>query len=139
MKKLSIVAVAIIVILTSFCLFACSDPNVNSGENVFAFKVDSADYSITAETTVKDYMDLLSADGKVDYKVVGGMVSEINGKSNTLDFGSCWMLYTDDAEMANSDWGTYDYDGKTLGSAILGAESLKIKDGCLYVWAYITF
>ena len=139
MKKTLRILVVLVLALTAFSLFACSDPNVNAEDNLFVFTVDSKDYAVTATTTVKDYMDKLAADEKVSFKFSGGMVTEINGQANTLNFSSCWMLYTDDAEMSNADWGTYDYNGKTLGSAMLGAEALVVKDGCTYAWVYTTF
>lgn len=139
MKKVLRILVVLVLALTLFSLFACTDPNVSAEDNLFAFTVDSKDYTVTATTTVKDYMDKLARDEKVTFTVSGGMVTKINGKANTLNFSSCWMLYTDDAEASNTDWGTYDYNGKTLGSATLGAEDLVVKDGCTYAWVYTTF
>ena len=83
-----------------------------------------------------DYMNELKEDEKIDFTVENGMVSSINGVENAADYSSCWMLYTSDEEMANSAWGTVLYNDAEYGSAILGAEKLKIKDGCLYIWAF---
>jgi Ca2+-transporting ATPase len=66
-------------------------------------------------------------------------VNEMNGKKNAADFSSCWMLFTSDAEMANTEWGTVEYEGETLGSAILGAESLVVEKGEIYLWVYQSF
>lgn len=120
-----------------FSLFACADRNVAAEDSLFAFTVDSEDYAVTEGMTVKDYMDKLAADGKVSFTVSDGMIAKINGKPNT--FNSYWMLYTDDAETSNEDWGTYCYNGKTLGSAMLGAEVLVVRDGCTYAWVYTKF
>jgi hypothetical protein len=49
------------------------------------------------------------------------------------------MLYTSDAENSNSAWGTVEYDGKEYGSAVSGAETLKIKADQLYIWVYQSF
>ena len=65
------------------------------------------------------------------------MVTSINGITQTAN--TYWMLYTSDEDNANTGWGTYDYDGKSLGSAIYGAESLTVKDGCVYVWVFTKF
>lgn len=137
MKKTLRILVVLVLAVTLFSLFACTDPNVTAQDNLFAFTVDSKDYAVTDGMTVKDYMDKLASDEKVSFAISDGMVTKINDKSNT--FNSYWMLYTDDAEMSNEDWGTYGYNGKTLGSAMLGAEDLVVKDGCTYAWVYTTF
>ncbi len=87
-----------------------------------------------AGQTLIEYMEDMKADGEIDYTLNGTLITSINGKQN---FGSkYWFLYTDDAENANEQWGTYVYDGKTYGSAISGAAELVVKDGCTYIWAY---
>ena len=82
-------------------------------------------------------MDFLFFKQKMAYEMSDGMVTSINGKANTTN--SYWMLYTSDAENANNSWGTVEYEGNTYGSAMYGADSLTIKDGCLYIWEYQTF
>ena len=79
-----------------------------------------------------------SVDG-FSYKITGGMVTEINGKSNAADFSGCWMLFTSDTELSNNAWGVTAYEGKTLGSAILGAEALVVEAGEIYAWEYTIF
>jgi hypothetical protein len=49
------------------------------------------------------------------------------------------MLYTSDAENANASWGTVEYESKQYGSAVSGAETLKIKADQLYIWVYKSF
>lgn len=65
------------------------------------------------------------------------MVVSINGKTNTTK--SFWMLYTSDAENANREWGKFEYEDSTYGSATLGADALIVKENCIYIWAYQTF
>ena len=89
--------------------------------------------------TLIGYMNELQEGGKLDFTVEGGMITSINGTENAADYSSCWMLYTSDAEMSNNAWGTVEYDGSEYGSAVLGAESLEIKAGEIYIWAYATF
>ena len=86
-----------------------------------------------------DYMNTLITEGKLTCKIENGMVTSINGIDNPADYSSCWMLYTSDAENANAAWGTVEYDGKEYGSAISGAETLKIKADQLYIWVYKSF
>ena len=89
------------------------------------------------ECTLKELMDVAVKEENLEYEISGGLITSINGKANTAN--SYWMLYTSDTEMSNTEWGTYEYDGKTLSSAIFGAESLPTVQGEYYVWAYTTF
>ena len=58
-------------------------------------------------------MNYLKDQGELTFEISGGMISSIEGKENPLDYSSCWMLYTSDKEMSNTEWGTIEYDGKT--------------------------
>ncbi len=86
-----------------------------------------------------DYMEKLVADGEMTCTIQSGMITSINGIENPADFSSCWMLYTSDAENSNTAWGTVAYDGKEYGSAVSGAETLKIKADQLYIWVFQSF
>ena len=109
-------------------------------DNMVIITVD-ADYMAIGQTTVLiDYMTKLKADGVLDFTVSkDGMISSINGQENPADWSKCWMLYSDDAELTNQAWGTATVGGKTYFSAVLGAESLPIKDGKIYVWEFKSF
>ncbi len=91
------------------------------------------------EMLLLDYMAELKEKGEIDYSVENGMITEINNIENPSDFSKCWMLYTSDTENSNSAWGTVEYDGKEYGSAIVGAEMLKIKPDHLYIWVFKSF
>ena len=67
------------------------------------------------------------------------MVSKINGTENAADFSACWILYTSDSEMGNSEWGTYDFQNVTCLSAIVGGDALTVSAGAYYIWVYTTF
>ena len=86
-----------------------------------------------------DYMDQLVKEGKLTCTIENGMVTSINGIQNAADYSSCWMLYTSDEDNANTGWGTVEFEGKEYGSAISGAETLKIKADQLYIWVYKSF
>ena len=86
-----------------------------------------------------DVMDRAKLSGELTFESSAGFITSINGVENTADFSACWMLYTSDAEMANSEWGTITVGEQTLGSAIVGAEALEVLEGALYVWEYVTF
>ena len=91
------------------------------------------------EVTLLDYMERAKLNGGFDFEIQDGMITSINGKANAADFSSCWMLYTSDVEFSNTDWGTVEYEGETLGSAIVGAEFLPATTGAIYLWEYCTF
>ena len=86
-----------------------------------------------------DYMKTLKEKGELEFEIENGMITSINGIENPADYSSCWMLYTSDADNANASWGTVEYEGKEYGSAISGAETLKIKADQLYIWVFKSF
>ena len=131
MKTLTKTLLAVLVLVMVLGLFAC---NKNVDEVVI--KVDNA-YKMEAEDTLEDYMDYLEDKGKLYYEEEDGMIVSINGKANTLN--SYWMIYTSDENYSNSQWGTYEFKGKTLGSATLGATALPLNKDATYVLVYQTF
>ena len=104
-------------------------------ENMLAIKVTETD----GKATLMDAMNNLKEEGEIDFTLSGGMVTAIHGVANDVDYNPCWMLYTSDNEMANTQWGTVVYEENTLGSAVLGAETLIVAEGELYVWSYQEF
>lgn len=86
-----------------------------------------------------DYMNQLVESGELTCTIKDGMVTSINGIENPADFSSCWMLYTSDEENANAAWGVVEYNGVQYGSAISGAEVLKLKPDQLYIWVFKSF
>ena len=131
MKTLSRILLVVLAVVMVFGLFAC-----NKKADEVVIKVDSA-YEMEADDTLEDYMDYLEEKGKLDYEEEDGMIISINGKKNTLN--SYWMIYTSDENYSNSQWGTYEYKGKTLGSATLGATALPLNKDATYVLVYQTF
>lgn len=91
------------------------------------------------DMTLMDYMTKLKEKGDLEFSISDGMITSINGIDNPADYSSCWMLYTSDADNANAAWGTVEYEGKEYGSAISGAEALKLKADQLYIWVYKSF
>ena len=94
---------------------------------------------VEADNTLLNLMAQLKSEGAIDFTLENGMVTSINGKENPADFSSCWMLYTSDTEMANNAWGEVEYQGKKLGSAVVGADFLPAVEGEVYVWYYQSF
>lgn len=151
----------IIALLTgalALCLFGCGRDNQESSSSIISesssveeaapyeveISVDGKQaailvHSLEKGATLMEVMERAKTDGKLLFEVSGGMVVSINGKANDIDYNPCWMLYCSDKTMANTEWGTCNYEGKTLGSAILGAETLTVKAGEVYVWVYTSF
>ncbi|MBQ7948491.1 MAG: hypothetical protein IJ284_01900 [Clostridia bacterium] len=107
-----------------------------TGEDMVAIRV------LKAEENQKlvDIMKYLREKEALSFTTdASGMVNAINGKANPADWSYCWMLYTSDGELSNTEWGTYTYKGETLGSAMFGAEALPVLEGEVYVWVYTKF
>ena len=87
--------------------------------------------------TLLAVMEELQEEGELSFTVSDGMITELNGTKQTPS--SYWMLYTNDQENANEQWGTCEYEGEVLGSATLGAGELAVKAGCVYLWSFESF
>lgn len=135
----------IIVILSFLFLFVFCGCNpsglshakysVESTENVVVITVEE----VKDAKFLMDIMEQAKADEKLAFEVSNGMITSINGKVNPADWSYCWMLYTSDSSMASTEYGTYEYEGQTLGGAVLGVEALPVVDGEIYVWVYQKF
>ena len=130
-----------LLLMLSLCFFSCklTGEAVVSVENSTPTQIVIKVEKVYSNTTLFDAMETLQKQGELTFKRSGTMLSELNGVANPIDFSACWLLYTSDREMSNDAWGTIDYNGETLGSAILGADSLLVLEGEIYVWEYQTF
>ena len=91
------------------------------------------------EATLLDVMNKAKENGDLSFEMAGTMVASIEGIANDIDYNPCWMLYTTDDELSNTEWGTVTMEDEVLGSAILGADTLPVEEGESYVWAYCEF
>lgn len=114
------------VVFSAVCLFSCKEKDAKP-------VVITVEEPVATGTTLVEYMDLQG----IDYEISDGMITELDGTKNSTK--SFWMLYTTDEANANTAWGTYEYNGATLGSAVLGAGELLVAQGETYVWVYQTF
>ena len=143
-KTICKITVLLMALVLSVCLFVgCNDQQGKAKAEVLelsttrvVIKINEADENATLISA----MDYLKSEGKLQFEKSGdGMITSINGVQNPADWSFCWMLYTSDAEMSNTEWGTTDYNGKTFGSAILGAESLPVATGGIYIFVFESF
>ena len=112
------------------------DPSLVITSDYIAIKVTQELMDGATDMTLMDYMTKLKEKGDLEFAISDGMITSINGTENPADYSSCWMLYTSDADNANASWGTVEYEGQEYGSAISGAETLKIKADQLYIWVF---
>ena len=137
MKKFVTVLMAVLAVLICCFIAACGDRTpIKADENTVIITASDSSFDFDGKT-LKEYMDYLQENQKLTYSISNGMVTTINGKSNTTN--SYWMLYTSDSENANQAWGTFEYEDNIFGSATLGADALIVKENCIYIWAYQTF
>ena len=141
MKKFLTNTLALCLAILAFMVLGCSKERfvLKETDTFIVITVSPKQMQIAENTTLIDYMQSLKADGALNFELTSGMISSINGIENPADWSSCWMLYTDDTENANAAWGEVEYQEKIYGSSIFGAEELKIKDGCVYIWVYQAF
>ncbi len=132
----------VLLLMLSVLLPGCqkSEPLVIKDSDTFiVLKITPEVLEGKEEMYLIDYMNELAQAGDLACTISNGMITSINGIENPADFSSCSMLYTSDAENANAAWGTVEYEGVEYGSAISGAETLKLKDDVIYIWVYQTF
>ena len=132
-KVVSLVSLisAVLALVALFALAGCKKSPVTADDVVI---------QATAEhdgKTLLSVMEELQEAGELSFAVSDGMIVELNGTKQTAS--SSWMLYTSDEENANKQWGTFEYEGEALGSAVSGAGELAVKEGCLYIWAFESF
>lgn len=144
-RKTNILFSIVLSLVCALCLFACGGKDKS---NLKCALIESTQTRVVISVeeqglncTLLDCMEMLrqSQDNDLDFTFANGMITSINGVENPADFSSCWMLYTSDAEMANTAWGTTEYDGQTLGSAVVGVNELDVISGAIYVWVYTAF
>lgn len=105
-------------------------------ETYLVIKVDNEQIPVAEDMTLLSYMEALKEEGNLTFETKDGMITAINGIENPADWSACWMLYTSDEENANTAWGEIEYEQSVYGSAMYGADQLKVKDSCLYIWVY---
>ena len=134
-KVVSLVSLisAVLALFSLVALAGCNKSPVTADENTVVIQA-SAEHG---GKTLLSVMEELQEAGELSFTVSDGMVVELNGTKQTPS--SYWMLYTSDEESANEQWGTFEYEGEVLGSAVSGAGELIVKEGCLYIWAFENF
>ena len=139
-KRLSCLLFVLLLMLPVMLSGCQKEPLViKDSETCIVIKPTKASIGNNVDMMLIDYMNQLAQEGELTCTISNGMITSINGIENPADYSSCWMLYTSDAENANTAWGTVEYEGVEYGSAISGAEVLKIKADQLYIWVFQSF
>ena len=140
-RKILSLTLAVLLLACTLLLTGCNQEPlvIKDSETCIVIKPTAQSMDGKTDMVLLDYMNQLAQEGTLTCAISNGMVTSINGIDNPADFSSCWMLYTSDAENANTAWGTVEYNGSTYGSAISGAETLKIKPDVLYIWVFQSF
>lgn len=142
MKKIRLFVAALFVLICGvFGFAACKKDGkaeatlLSATDTQVVLRVDK----VEGDAVLIDALEDLQDKGELTFTCSGGMITAINDIENGANYNPCWMIYTSDSEMANVEWGTVEYDGQTLGSAILGVEELPLIEGGVYVFDYQTF
>lgn len=156
-KKLCVVFASAVAAAALFAFAACGEASAEKPEkgephgNVslsVAFTANTEVMTLTDSTSLKDYMDALSANGELEFGgqegEYGFFIQSVYGK--TAEGTAFWAVYTDlvtiegdDAVYSNEEWGTYSCNGKTLYSAAYGVSSLPCIEGYTYALVYSTY
>ena len=139
-KRLSCL-LAVLILSCSMLLAGCKEEPLVIEDSDTYIVIKTTEESLNGRTDMLliDYMNELVQKGELTCTIRDGMITSINGIENPADYSSCWMLYTSDVENANTGWGTVEFEGVEYGSAISGAEVLKIKPDQLYIWVFKSF
>ena len=141
MKKALSLLLVLMIFASTLLLPACQNEKlvIKDSDTYIVIKTTEKAINGATDMTLMDYMTTLKDKGELEFSISDGMITSINGIDNPVDYSSCWMLYTSDEDNANAAWGTIEYEENEYGSAISGAEMLKIKPDQLYIWVYKSF
>ena len=139
-KALSLILVlATIFLVTSLSSCKKEVLVIKDSDDFIVIKATEKSIDGKSDMMLIDYMEMLKEDGQFEYTIDNGMITSINGIENAADFSKCWMLYTSDAENSAAMYGTVEFEGAEYGSAMIGAESLPVQAGEIYIWVLVSF
>lgn len=131
MKK--VVSILLIALL-ALTLTACFKPVLQTDSEIII--TVSSDNSAK---TLSEYLSSLKSDGKIQYETdASGFLTAINGRKPAAA-NEYWMIYTLKEGYFNNDWGSYEYDGKTYGSATLGITDMPVAANDVFIFVIASF
>ena len=159
MKTKIISTLLAIFLVVTFTFTACSDNTDNisggddSAQSSVAAVLEGSDKLVVIEAaatggSLEEAMSALKEAGKLTYDgsegEYGFYINSVNGYTPNAENNEYWAVYTtlgeyDGVEYSTADYGTYDYDGKTLASASYGISGLPLVEGEIYVLVIETY
>ena len=146
-----VAAVAASAVLVCAALFsACAqDSSIGAAKaEVLASDAERVVIEVTEGDTSKSLYDALTVFQEEEKLTFSGSESEygyyitsVNGVAGTA--GHYWAVYTtlgtlDGASYSDAQWGTFEYEGKTLASASYGVSGLPLVEGEYYALVWTT-
>ena len=158
MKTKIISTLLAIFLVVTFTFTACSDNTDKSGgddsaQSSVAAVLEGSDKLVVIEAaatggSLEEAMSALKVAGELTYDgsegEYGFYINSVNGYTPNAENNEYWAVYTtlgeyDGVEYSNADYGTYDYEGKTLASASYGISGLPMVEGEIYVLVVETY
>ena len=147
MKKTIFLAILLIV---TFAFTACAGDTAASGG---AAVLEGSDKLVVIEASsaggsLEEAMAALKEAGTLTYEgsesEYGFYLASVNGYTPDAENNEYWAIYTtlgeyEGVEYSNSEYGTYDYNGKTCASASYGISGIPMVEGEIYVIAVATY
>ena len=145
MKKTKFTSIILaIFFLVTLTFTACTD---NSAASAGAALLEGSDKLVVIEAnksggSLEEAMSGLKEAGKLTYEgsegEYGFYLVSVNGYTPDSENNEYWAVYTtlgeyEGVEYSNSEYGTYDYNGKACASASYGVSGLPLVEGELYV------
>lgn len=149
-RRVSLVLIVILSLMSILVLNACI-----KAESIQPIEIEKQDASVVIENNTVvvtyssvhmpniegkfliDYLNILEGKELLAFDAPTGFIKSINGIEPPTN--SYWMVFTDDADSSNAEWGTFDWEGKTYNSASLGITDLPVKANATYIFTIITF
>ena len=137
---MSVVVLAIL-LTTVLAAVACNTLKnpVQIKETTVIVPLDAAVMPEIEGKHLADYLDVLQEKGFLTYNAPGGFVDTINDLKADASKNEYWLIYTDDTENSNEDWGKTEVDGVTYFSAMYGIKDMPLKEGKTYLFMISKF
>lgn len=149
--------VVLCLVITTICVsfFACQDkgatidPNAVTKEDCIKVVSDTEIILFVSNKlenlenkTALDLLDVYVEKGYLTYSATDGsygkFITTINGKEANPS-NEFWAIYTSDETVSSTEYSSYKYEDKTLGSSNYGVSFLKIKAGDIIVFRLESF
>lgn len=147
-KFTSIILAIFFLVTLTFTACTSSDAPL-SGE--YSLEISDKLVAIQASKTggsLEDALSALKETGMLKYEGTeseyGFFLTSVNGYTPDSNSNEYWAIYTtlgeyEGVEYSNSEYGTYDYEGKTCSSASYGISGIPVVEGETYVITIATY